>query len=52
MNGAYYLNILDNFMLPIVSQGDIYEELPIMEAETPPHFVLPVCVCLDNHCPI
>ena len=43
-----HLNVLDNFMLPIVSHWDIYEELHFMQDGGHPHFALLVCAWLDN----
>jgi hypothetical protein len=37
-----YLNMLEMFVLPIVSQWDSYEALNCMQDGAPPHFALPV----------
>jgi hypothetical protein len=43
-----HLNVLDNFMLPIVSHWDIYEELHFIQDGGHPHFALLVYAWLGN----
>jgi len=38
-----------NFELPVVAQGQIFEELRFMQDGVPQHFALPVFTWLDNH---
>jgi hypothetical protein len=41
--------MLDNFVLPILSQWDSHEELHVKQDGAQPHFALPLREWLDSH---
>jgi hypothetical protein len=49
VNGERYCDVLKNFVLPVGFLWDGSEILCIMQDGEPPHFALPVCLCLDSN---
>jgi hypothetical protein len=45
----HYLNMFDNFVLPIVSKWDSYEKLHFMHDGVPLDFALHIHAWLDSH---
>jgi hypothetical protein len=48
-NGGRCVNMLDNFVLSIVSWWDIYEQMPLMYVGASPCFALPIRAWLGNY---